>query len=163
MWRTFASSLLSLPSPAVFGHEPLVITEKRNYSAHDFPDFLAALGFSTDEIVPFTKRFLPTMSRVAAPMVPTTYLVGAGVQTPERVVYRKGNFDVAPDQIVNGDGDGCINLVSVLAFAKELHKQQRWNNIRFKFVKIDHARHSDIVIQEHSLMRVMTEITEANR
>ncbi|XP_044392442.1 lecithin-cholesterol acyltransferase-like 1 [Triticum aestivum] len=161
MWRAFESSLLSLPSPAVFGHKPLVITKNRNYSAYDYPHFLAALGFSTDEVVPFTKRVLPTMLRVDAPMVPTTYLNGAGVQTMEHVMYWEGNFDVAP-VIVHGDRDGCINLVSVLSFAKELHRQQRQNNIHFKFVKIDHATHYDIASREHSLRIIMNEVLEAN-
>ncbi|KAM3280289.1 hypothetical protein ACQJBY_047215 [Aegilops geniculata] len=161
MWRTFASPLLSLPSPAVFGQKPLVITKNRNYSSYDYPQFLAALSYSTDEVVPFTKRVLPTMLRVDAPMAPTTYLNGAGVQTMEQAIYWEGNFDVAP-VIVHGDGDGCINLVSVLSFAKELHRQQRRNNIHFKFVKIDHATHYDIASREHSLRIIMNEVVEAN-
>ncbi|XBJ22009.1 hypothetical protein VPH35_000464 [Triticum aestivum] len=83
MWRTFASSLSSVPSPLVFGYGPLVVTKHRNYSAYDYTDFLTVLGFSTDVV----KRVLPTKLKVDAPMVPTTYLTGASIQTPNQVMF----------------------------------------------------------------------------
>ncbi|KAF7069404.1 hypothetical protein CFC21_075039 [Triticum aestivum] len=161
MWRTFASSFLSMPAPRVFGHRPLVVTKERNYSAYDYPDFLAALGFSTDEIVRFVKRVLPTMLRVDAPMVPTTYLNGIGFRTMEQVMYLEGNFDAATETVY-GHGDGAATLASILAFARELGSQQRRNNTFFKFVKIPNATHAGIVIEEHALRRVMAEILQAN-
>jgi lysophospholipase-3 len=161
MWRTFASSLLSLPSPWVFGDKPLIITKHKNYTANEYLNFLATLGFSNDGVVPFTKRVLPKMMRVDAPMVPTTYLNGIGVSTPEQAIYPEGNFDVTPEY-VHGDGDGCINLVSVLAFAEELRRQHMESNTYFNFVKIEHATHSGIVIWDHSLKIVIAEILKAN-
>jgi lysophospholipase-3 len=161
MWWTFPSSVLSIPSPVVFGHEPLVITKHKNYSAYDYVDFLAALGLGNNGIFPSTKWILPTNVSVVAPMVPTTYISGIGVQTPEQAVFLEGNFDVDP-YYVYGDGDGCINLVSVLAFAKELHRQHQPDNIPFKFVKIPNATHSFIIVEENSLRTVISEILEAN-
>ncbi|XP_073359919.1 lecithin-cholesterol acyltransferase-like 1 [Aegilops tauschii subsp. strangulata] len=157
MWRTFASSLTSLPSPLVFGYEPLVVTKHRNYSAYDYMDLLTVLGFSTDVV----KRVLATKLKADAPMVPTTYLTGASIQTPNQVMFWDCNFDVVPEYVY-GDGDKVVNLVSVLAFVKEISRQQRWGNIHFKFVKIVNVTHSTIVIQEHPLKRVMAEILEAN-
>lgn len=157
MWRTFASSLSSVPSPLVFGYESLVVTKHRNYSAYDYTDFLTVLGFSTDVV----KRVLPTKLKVDAPMVPTTYLTGASIQTPNQVMFWECNFDVVPEYVY-GDGDKVVNLVSVLAFAKEISRQQRRSNIHFKFVKINNVTHSTIVIQEHPLKGVMAEILEAN-
>jgi lysophospholipase-3 len=157
MWRTFASSLTSFPSPMVFGYEPLVVTKHRNYSAYDYMDLLTALGFNTD----IGKRVLPTKLKVDAPLVPTTYLCGAGIQTPNQVIYWESNFDAVPEYVY-GDGDSIVNLVSVLAFVKEISRQQRQSNIPFKFVKIANASHSGIVSEESSLRKVMTEILEAN-
>jgi lysophospholipase-3 len=157
MWRNFASSLTSFPSPMVFGYEPLVVTKHRNYSAYDYMDLLTALGFNTD----IGKRVLPTKLKVDAPLVPTTYLCGAGIQTPNQVIYWESNFDAVPEYVY-GDGDSIVNLVSVLAFVKEISRQQRQSNIPFKFVKIANASHSGIVSEESSLRRVMTEILEAN-
>ncbi|KAK1651681.1 hypothetical protein QYE76_069486 [Lolium multiflorum] len=160
MWRTFASSILSMPSPWVFGDKPLIITKHRNYTAYDYSDFLTALGFSNG-LMPFMKRVLPKMKRIDAPMVPTTYLSGIGVQTPEQEVYMDGNFDVAPEHVY-GDGDGSINLVSMLAFANELHRQHLESNIYFNFIKIEHATHSGIIVSDDSLKIVIAEIVRAN-
>ncbi|XP_037489860.1 lecithin-cholesterol acyltransferase-like 1 [Triticum dicoccoides] len=157
MWRTFASALLFLPSSPVFGHMPLVITKNKNYSAYDYKDLLAAIGLNTEVV----ERVLSAKLRVDAPMVPTTYLNGVGVQTPEQAIYWDGNFDVAPKNVY-GDGDGVMNLVGVLALVNDLRRQQQ-ANIPFKFVKIVNATHSDIVVQEHSLKKIMYEILEANR
>ena len=161
MWWTFASSLLSLPSPKAYGQEPLVITKHKNYSAYNHADFLAALSFDTNGIMPFIDSVLSTNMRIDAPMVPTTYLNGVGVQTPKRVVFWEGNFDVAPE-IIYGNGDGCINWGSVLAFAKEIRRQHLLDHTLFKFVKIPKATHSDIIVEEHSLKTVIAEILEAN-
>uniref|UniRef100_M8C700 Group XV phospholipase A2 n=1 Tax=Aegilops tauschii TaxID=37682 RepID=M8C700_AEGTA len=110
---------------------------------------------------PVVERVLSTKLRVDAPMVPTRYLNGDGVQMPEQAVYWDGNFDVAPKNVY-GDGDGVMNLVSVLSLVNDLRRQQQ-ANIPFKFVKIVNATHSDIVVQEHSLQKIMYEILKANR
>jgi lysophospholipase-3 len=155
MWRTFASSLLSLPSPWVFGDKPIIITKHKNYTASEYLNFLAALGFSNDRVMPFMKRVLPKMMRVDAPMVPTTYLNGIGVPTPEQVVYWEGNFDIAPEY-------GFISMVSVLAYIEELQRKHVESNIYFKFVTIENATHSGIAIWDHSLKIVVDEIINAN-
>ncbi|XBI59966.1 hypothetical protein VPH35_040941 [Triticum aestivum] len=148
---------LFLPSSPTFGHRLLVITKNKNYSAYDYNEFLPAIGLNTEVV----ERVLSTKLRVDAPMVPTTYLNGDGVQMPEQAVYWDGNFDVAPKNVY-GDGDGVMNLVSVLSLVNDLCRQQQ-ANIPFKFVKIVNATHSDIVVQEHSLQKIMYEILKANR
>jgi lysophospholipase-3 len=158
MWWSFTSSLLSLPSPTVFGHEPLIITKHRNYSAYDYQDFLAALGFSVKGTLPFKKW---VDKRVEAPMVPTTYLNGFGVQTTKQVVFSDDNFDIEPENVY-GNGDGVVNWNSVLVFAKELKRQHLSQNILFKFIKIPNVAHSYISIQEDSFRIVMAAILEAN-
>ncbi|XP_047073854.1 lecithin-cholesterol acyltransferase-like 1 [Lolium rigidum] len=161
MWWSFASSLLSLPSPTVFTHEPLIITKHRNYSAYDYPDFFAALGFSMKGMLPFTKWVFPTNMRVEAPMVPTTYLSGFGIQTINQVVFWDGNFDVYPENVY-GNGDGVVNWNSVLVFANELKRQHCLKNILFKFIKIPNVTHGEIASQDNSLKIIMAEILEAN-
>ncbi|XP_047074735.1 lecithin-cholesterol acyltransferase-like 1 [Lolium rigidum] len=158
MWRSFASSLLSLPSPTVFGDEPLIITKQKNYSAYDCQDFLPVLGFSLKGMLPFNEW---VDKRVEAPMVPTTYLNGFGVETTKQVVIWDDNFDVEPENVY-GDGDGVVNWNSVLAFAKELKRQHLSQNILFKFIKIPNVAHSYISIQEDSFRIVMAAILEAN-
>ncbi|KAF0928930.1 hypothetical protein E2562_011026 [Oryza meyeriana var. granulata] len=137
-WRSFELSIVNFPSPKVYGHKPIVITKQRNYSAYDVEDFLTAVGFS-DGIEPFRRRTLAKMNYFKAPMVPLTCINGMGIRTPRQAVYWDGNFDVLPD-IVYGDGDGEINLVSMLAFDKEMCRQprQKW---QFKSIKLNKAKH----------------------
>lgn len=71
---------MNFPSPAVFGHKPLVVTKQRNYSAYDMEDFLAAIGFS-EGIEPFRKRAMPKMKNFEAPMVPMTCINGVSNKT----------------------------------------------------------------------------------
>ncbi|BAH91778.1 Os02g0590200, partial [Oryza sativa Japonica Group] len=109
MWRSFETSIVNVPSPGVFGHEPpIVVTERRNYSAYDVEDLLAAVGFS-DGVEPFRKRTVARMNYHEAPMVPLTCINGVGNRTPQQLVYWDGNFD-EPPQIVYGEGDDIINL-----------------------------------------------------
>ena len=142
MWRTFESAVGNFPSPAVFGQRPLVITKDRNYSAHDMEDFLAATGYGA-AVEPFRRRVVPKMGYFQAPMVPTTCLNGVGIETPEQLVYWDGDFDKDPE-MVNGDGDDEINLVSMLAFDERMRQQSQQNKL-FKSIRLEGATHSTIV------------------
>lgn len=159
LWRTFASALLTMPSPVAFGHKPLVITKHRNYSAYHMEDLLLALGFTADQTLPFLRR---RTLEVEAPLVPTTYIIGGGIKTPEQLVFWEGDFDVPPENVY-GEGDGTVNMASLLAFGKELRRQQERNNVHFKALAIANATHAGIVLEEHLLRMVMTEILQANR
>ena len=160
MWRTFESAIVNFPSPTLFGSRPLVITRERNYSAHDMEDFLAATGYSA-AVEPFRRRSVPKMGYFQAPMVPTTCLNGVGIETPEQLVYWDGDFDAEPE-IVNGDGDNEINLISMLAFDEQMRRQPEQNKL-FKTIKLRGANHGTIVTADWALKRVMQEILEANR
>ncbi|OEL31749.1 Lecithin-cholesterol acyltransferase-like 1 [Dichanthelium oligosanthes] len=160
MWRSFESAIVNFPSPALFGHKPLVITKQRNYSAYDMEHFLTAVGFS-EGIEPFRKRAIPKMMNFKAPMVPMTYINGVGNKTPLQLVFWENDFDASPEAVY-GDGDGKINLNSVLAFDKEMCQQPGQKN-QFKSIKIDKAQHSTIVTDDFALQRVIQEIIEVNK
>ncbi|CAD6239591.1 unnamed protein product [Miscanthus lutarioriparius] len=161
MWRSFESSIVNIPSPAVFGDRPLVVTARRNYSAYDVEDLLADIGFGAG-VEPFTRRAVPKMTSFQAPMVPTTCINGVGNNgTPEQLVYWDGDFDAEPE-IVYGDGDNTINLISMLAFDEKMRRQPEQNKL-YKSIKLHGAEHGTIVREDWALKRVMQEILEANR
>ncbi|XP_052142211.1 lecithin-cholesterol acyltransferase-like 1 [Oryza glaberrima] len=160
MWRSFETSIANLPSPAVFGREPIVVTERRNYSAYDMEDLLAAVGFG-DGIEPFRRRMVARMNYLEAPMVPLTYINGVGKRTPRQLVYWDGNFDEAPERVY-GDGDGIVNLVTMLAFDEEMRRQLGQRG-QFKSIKVENASHMGILMDEWALKRVMKEILEVNQ
>ena len=161
MWRSFESSIINFPSPAVFGDRPLVVTARRNYSAYDVEDLLVAIGFGAG-VEPFRRRSVPKMNYFQAPMVPTTCINGVRKNnTPEQLVYWDGDFDAEPE-IVYGDGDQIINLISMLAFDEKMRRQPEQNKV-YKSIKLHGADHGTIVTEDWALKRVMQEILEASR
>uniref|UniRef100_A0A0E0NH42 AB hydrolase-1 domain-containing protein n=1 Tax=Oryza rufipogon TaxID=4529 RepID=A0A0E0NH42_ORYRU len=165
MWRSFESAMASFPSPAVFGREPLVVTKRRNYSACDMEDLLAALGFG-EGVEPFRRRAVPRMYSLEAPMVPMTCINAVGNKTPLQLVLWDDDdddlLDASPEVAAYGDGDGEINLISMLAFDTEMGRQPGQEK-RFKSVKIANANHSTIAIYDFALKRIIQEIIEVNQ
>ncbi|KAF8662883.1 hypothetical protein HU200_055464 [Digitaria exilis] len=162
MWRTFESSIVNFPSPAVFGRsKPVVITRERNFTAGEMEELIAAVGYAAG-VEPFRRRAVPKMNYFEAPMVPTTCINGVGNDTPEQLVYWDGDFDAEPE-IVYGDGDEDINLVSMLAFDEKMRRQMEQNGVFYKSIKIPGARHGTVITEDWALKRVMQEILEANR
>ncbi|KAK3160270.1 hypothetical protein QOZ80_1BG0057320 [Eleusine coracana subsp. coracana] len=160
--RTFPSVFLRLPSPKVFGHTPLVVTRAKNYSAHDIPAFLAAVEFAADEeVARYRTRALPVTLSLRAPGVPVTCVNGVGTPTAEMLVYGDGGFGVAPRVVHgDGDGDGLVNLVDVLALSKVVGDDP--DQPYFKSVLVPNATHTGIISDDAALQRVMNEILEAN-
>ncbi|TVT98208.1 hypothetical protein EJB05_56487, partial [Eragrostis curvula] len=157
--RSFASTFSLLPSPNVFGDTPLVITRARNYSADDVPEFLAAAGFSDDDVERYRTRALPVTLNLRAPRVPMTSINGVGVPTVDKLVFWDGNFSAMPE-FVNGDGDGQINLQTVLALQRVIgdDPDQRF----FKSILIPNTTHKGMISDEFALKRVVGEILQAN-
>ncbi|XP_015613537.2 lecithin-cholesterol acyltransferase-like 1 [Oryza sativa Japonica Group] len=115
--RSYGTVFAALPSPNVFGGAPLVVTRRRNYSAHDISEFLPVVRFSGEEVKLYRTRALPVNSGLRAPRVTMTAVYGASVPTPEQLVYWDGDFSKAPEVVYgDGDGDGAVNLESVLAW-----------------------------------------------
>ncbi|KAF0929885.1 hypothetical protein E2562_026353 [Oryza meyeriana var. granulata] len=158
--RSYGTVFAALPSLKVFGDAPLVVTRCKNYSAYDIPEFLAAVGFAGEDIDLYRTRALPVNLGFRAPRVPMTAVYGVGVPTPEQLVYWDGNFSKEPE-VVHGDGDGAVNLASVLALDTVVGEDPEQGF--FKAVKIVNATHRGIIADEFSLKRVLSEILEANR
>uniref|UniRef100_J3N164 GPI inositol-deacylase n=1 Tax=Oryza brachyantha TaxID=4533 RepID=J3N164_ORYBR len=153
--RSYGSAFAALPSPKVFGDDqPLVVTRRGNYSARDMPELLAAVGFSGSEIHLYRTRALPVTLGFRAPRVPVTAVYGAGVPTPEQLVYWDGDFSKDPE-VMYGDGDGAVNLQSVLALTPVVGEDPEQGF--FKAVKIANATHGAIIRDEFALNGVITE------
>uniref|UniRef100_A0A0D9XI15 AB hydrolase-1 domain-containing protein n=1 Tax=Leersia perrieri TaxID=77586 RepID=A0A0D9XI15_9ORYZ len=157
--RSYGSVFSALPSPKVFGEMPLVVTRHRNYSAYDIPEFLEVVGFSGEDIQLYRTRALPVTLGFRAPRVPMTAIYGAGVPTPEQLVYWDGDFSKEPE-VVYGDGDDTVNLASALAL--DMVVGQDPEQSFFKAVKTVNATHLGILAEEFAIERVISEILEAN-
>ncbi|KAL3013291.1 hypothetical protein AAZX31_06G044200 [Glycine max] len=156
--RSSESNLWLLPNPKIFGpQKPIVITPNKTYSAHDMVDFLKDIGFP-EGVYPYETRILPLIGNIKAPQVPITCIMGTGVGTLETLFYGKGDFDERPE-ISYGDGDGTVNLVSLLAL-QSLWKEEK--NQYLKVVKIDGVSHTSILKDEVALNEIVGEITSIN-
>ncbi|CAL4938361.1 unnamed protein product [Urochloa decumbens] len=160
MWWSFETSVVNLPAPVVFGRRPVVITRHRNYSAYDIADLLVTVG-SAGAVRPFREREVAKMEYFKAPMVSMTCMNGVGIPTTEQLVYEEDNFDRGPE-VVYGDGDDTINLISMLAFEEVVGKQPGQKE-RFKSIKLAKVGHSELVTNEWALKIIMDEIVELNR
>ncbi|BAT77930.1 hypothetical protein LR48_Vigan04g240800 [Vigna angularis] len=156
--RSSESNLWLLPNPKIFGpQKPIVITPNKTYSAHDMVDFLKDIGFP-EGVYPYETRIVPLIGNIPAPHVPITCIMGTGVRTLESLFYEKGDFDERPE-ISYGDGDGTVNLVSLLAL-QALWKEEK--NQYLKVVKIDGVSHTSILKDEVALNEIVHEISAIN-
>lgn len=156
--RSSESNLWLMPSPKLFGREkPLVITPNASYSSHDIAQFLDDIGFSQG-VRPYKTRILPLVERLNAPEVPITCVIGSGVKTVETLFYGTNDFDEQPE-VVYGDGDGTVNLVSLLAL------ESLWENEKnqsLKVIRIDGVSHSSILKDDVAVNRIAGEISSIN-
>ncbi|KAF8657340.1 hypothetical protein HU200_060108 [Digitaria exilis] len=158
--RSFEIIPFFLPSPKVFGDTPLVITRAKNYSAENMPEFLATVGFSDEEIARYRTRALPLTLNFRAPLVPMTCISGIGVPTIYRLVYWDGNFTDKP-QVVNGDGDGVINVENAMALERAVGGDPA--QPYFKSVLMPNTTHNGMISDDSTLRAVVNEILKANQ
>ncbi|KAK3123201.1 hypothetical protein QOZ80_8AG0626030 [Eleusine coracana subsp. coracana] len=151
-----ATAFTALPSPKVFGPAtPLVVTRARNYTAHDIPEFLAAVGLPPLAVKLYETRALPVAMGFRAPLVPTTCVNGMGVPTTEALVYWDGDFSKTP-QILYGDGDGLISLPSILALDTVIGEDPRQEY--YRSVKLANMSHAGVISDAGALQRLVNEI-----
>lgn len=156
--RSSESNLWLMPNPKLFGRQkPLVITPNATYSAHDIAQFLNDIGFP-EGVHPYKSRILPLTERYAAPGVPITCIIGSGVRTPETLFYGKNGFDEQPE-VVYGDGDGTVNMVSLLAL------ESLWSdkiNQPVKVIRIPGVSHTSILRNGAALDQIIELISGVN-
>lgn len=156
--RSSESNLWLMPSPLVFDKKKrLVITPNTSYSAHEIEQFLVDIRFPQG-IYPYTNRILPLVKDFLPPKVPMTCIIGVGVRTSETLFYEKGNFDEQP-KVVYGDGDGTVNLVSLLA-PQFLWKSEK--NQSLKFIKLSEISHTSVLKSDIAINKIIQEIYDIN-
>lgn len=156
--RSSESNQWLLPSTLIYGtQKPLVVTDNCSYTAQDMPKFLNDIGFSQG-VGPYVSRILPLVKDLPAPEVPVTCIIGSGVRTPETLYYGEAGFDEQPD-VVYGDGDGTVNMVSLLG-AESLWSGNR--NQTLRVIRIDGVSHTDILKDDAALEEIIGCISDIN-
>lgn len=155
--RSSESNLWLLPNPIIFGAKQLVITPNASYSANEIAQFLENIGFSGG-IHPYKSRILPLIEKTIDPEIPITCIIGSGVRTAETLLYRRNGYDEQPE-IVYGDGDGTVNMASLLAL-ESLWTENK--NQYVKVIRIGGVSHTSILKQDIALDEIIGEISCIN-
>ncbi|GJN30776.1 hypothetical protein PR202_gb19113 [Eleusine coracana subsp. coracana] len=154
--RSQQSALWRLPTPPVFGDRPLVVTAIETYTARDVAAFLEDIGFA-EGVRPYVTRVLPIWRDLPAPLVPVTSVIGVGVATPETFVFRTEEGFEGEPEVVYGDGDGTINIVSLVAV-------DEWAGVQgqvLKVLRLPGVHHTSFFADDFALTSVVAEIYEA--
>ncbi|WVZ56085.1 hypothetical protein U9M48_006665 [Paspalum notatum var. saurae] len=155
--RSEQSALWRLPTPLVFGDRPLAVAGTATYTARNVSAFLEAIGFA-EAVRPYVTRVLPMWEELPAPMVPVTSVIGIGVRTPETYVFGADGLRGEP-AVVYGDGDGDINLVSLVAV-------EEWSQVEgqdLKVLRLPGVHHTGYITVDFAVKSVIAEIAEAGR
>lgn len=137
--RTFPSNawLLPYPSDTWTDEDVLVVTEKRNYTAWDYKDLFADLNYTRgwdmfNEIMNLTGQLPP-------PNV-TTYCFYGNISktTPVQFVYAPGGFPNSEPTTIYSDGDGTVNINSLMACSRWQGKQSYSVTLR-QFPNAEHV------------------------
>ncbi|CAG9768922.1 unnamed protein product [Ceutorhynchus assimilis] len=130
------STAYLLPSPLFWKpDEVLIQTQKKNFTLNNLHEFFDGISFSDGwemkkDLAPFQASFKP-------PGVEVHCLYGNGVPTVERLYYKPGTWLDGTPTLINGDGDGTVNL-------RSLEGCQHWRSLQKQKVflmplpKIDH-------------------------
>ena len=116
--RTYPSTAWLLPNPSSIwsDKDTIVVTPQRSYSALDYQCLFDDIGYPRGydmflETIQLTSSLIP-------PNVTTFCYYGCDVPTPIQFRYTEGEFPDTEPIIVNGNGDGTVNLRSLTACEK---------------------------------------------
>merc|ERR1712137_173623 len=149
--RSYETNFWLAPVPKLFGDQVLVTTSTRNYTAQDYDAFFSDIGFLAGQKL--MKRALPLTSEALAPGVDVVCMHSLGVPTPVHFTYDKNGFDQTP-KIVNGNGDGTVNEVSLRLCDQWSGKQTQ----SVKVVTFANITHSGMLTDEGVLEALLREL-----
>eukprot|EP00794_Sanderia_malayensis_P018784 gene18784-20675_t len=114
--RTYTSLSFILPSKDFWNsNEILVKTEYKNYTVNDYDELFEDMGFSLASKI--RKKTLPSWTP-AVPGVPLFCLHGSDRRTAGALLYGQGDFPDFQPYVKYDDGDGTVNIRSLLGCLK---------------------------------------------
>lgn len=136
--RTYPSTawLLPYPSDTWSKDDVIIVTPERNYTAWDYKDLFNDMGYKRgydmfEEILGLTGDLPP-------PNVTLHCIYGSEVKTPLQYIYSKGEFPDKQPKTINGDGDGSVNIQSLMACERWKGKQS-YNVTLQSFKGVEHV------------------------
>lgn len=147
MQRTFPGLAELLPDPRVFQNITLIKTPERNFSSQSYEDLFSFLECSECQS---NSRNL-VRPNVSFPMVDVVCLHGTGIQSTLTLSYASHSPSKEPT-IINGDGDGLVNLVS-LEYCKSW--LEHGSEFEIKYATLPGAKHNDLIKNDETVSKVL--------
>lgn len=116
--RSAPSTAFLMPSNKFWlDDEILVSTPSKNYTVNNYEEFFNDIGYPLGfEMRKITEKMLYSLK---PPQVESHFLYGVGLKTPESFTYLKQkDFPDTQPAVTYGDGDGTVNLRSLLGYQK---------------------------------------------
>ncbi|CAL1538478.1 unnamed protein product [Lymnaea stagnalis] len=111
--RSMPSTAFLMPSDQFWKpSEVLVVTDKKNYTVADYKEYFNDLNFTDGyEMRRDTENLIRDLK---PPDVTVHCLHGSGVDTPDVLLFGEGQFPDTYPSDIPGDGDGTVNIRSLL-------------------------------------------------
>ena len=153
--RSFQSMVWLLPHASVWNNTVIVTTPSRSYTANDYEALFRDIGFP--EGYTMYQGILDINKGWPAPNVPTHCFYGVGVPTELEFIYDRGFPDAEPVRIINGDGDGDVNIESSLVC-------HHWANSQypFEYTEFSGVGHRQILKNEAVLRAIENIVAVTN-
>lgn len=130
--------------------EVLVSTLKKNYTLANYSTFFEDIGFSDGyEMYKDTRSYMLDPS---PPGVEVHCLHGRNVSTIERIEYHKPGFPDIQPEVVYGDGDGTVNIRSLLGCLNFRGRQSQPVHIK----ALDNVEHMSILYERAAIDYIKT-------
>ncbi|XP_023333809.1 group XV phospholipase A2 [Eurytemora carolleeae] len=161
MWEQRTSPSLAWLMPQIGfwdTTEVLVETAEKNYTMNDYQEFFTDLKEPNAWFMRLDTKDL--IAGLPAPNVEVFCLHGSGVDTTEKLIYKKGEFPGSdPSTILKGNGDGTVNYRSLIGCTRWAD-QQKQRVTHHEFPGVDHLQ---ILREEEPAAFISNLITSINR
>ena len=147
--RSFPSTAWLVPTPSVWNKSPVIITPNRNFTVTEYHDFFQAVGYPFGEVM--VNMVSNITQSLPLPGVPVYCVHGYNVSTPSQFVY-DDQFPNSQPTILNGNGDGTVNLES-LVLCKNWERKQKGKVI---VTVVPNVKHFDLVSNDDVIKYVQT-------
>ncbi|MBN3306800.1 PAG15 phospholipase, partial [Amia calva] len=116
----------------------IVMTPKTNYTVRDYQRFYNDINFQDGWLM--RQDTEPLVRDLTPPGVAVHCLYGSGVDTPETLVYT--DFPDKEPKVLNGDGDGTVNLIS----ATQCKRWIGWQKQPVQLLELRGNEHIDMLL-----------------
>jgi lysophospholipase III len=138
--QSATSTAFLMPSPAFWSEYDVIVSRPtKNYTVKNYQEFFTDIGFTDGfEMRVDTQNLIYDLK---PPNIELHLIYGTGLKTPEQFVYTEAQWPDSQPSVFYGDGDGTVNLRSLLGYQRWFTKQKQ----KILFKELPGAEHLAIL------------------